>query len=139
MPYFEHSDLTALIPAAFLAQALDDDNDGREDAFEAVRSAVSGDVDAALASRYAVPFTVVPVVVKRAAITLACELCYSRRGVPNEQNPWFTKAEGTRKLLKSIGEGEMALQVAAPAAAEPAVPTTSIIVESSALGTGRLG
>jgi phage gp36-like protein len=119
-------------------QALDDDGDGREDAFEAVSLAASGEVDAYLASRYAVPFETTPLVVKRAAIVLACSLCYSRRGVSDEANPWAKQAEAMRKMLTRIGNGEIALQVAAPAVA-PAVPAMSIIVEESALGRGRLG
>ncbi|MFZ4596853.1 MAG: phage protein Gp36 family protein [Verrucomicrobiaceae bacterium] len=134
MPYFSHADLAALIPADFLLQALDDDNDGVEDAFEAVRTSAQETVDAYLGARYTVPLTTEPLpkLVVQAAIAFAAELCYQRRGTPKENNPWYDRAESMRKLLTAVAKGEIQLQVSAPA---PAQPPGSIVVFDSLLGT----
>lgn len=137
--YFTYDDLKALIPGAFLLQALDDDGDGVIDAFEIVRDQAQGEVDAHLSARFAVPITSnVPPIAKRAAMILAAELCYQRRGTPPDQNPWAKQAEAMRKTLVMIGAGKIEIQVS-PASPVPVNDAGTIIDYDSGLGTpGRL-
>lgn len=136
--YFSQSDLEALIPSAFLIQALDDDNDGVIDAFAVVQTQAQGEVDAYLEPRFAVPLTgSIPRLVNKAAVTIAAELCYRRRGTPDADNPWVSTAKAMRTLLTKIGQGDLQLQ-AIPQREEP-LPAGSITTWESELGApGRL-
>lgn len=111
MSYVALSDLEGRIPPAFLTQALDDDGDGEADAWDAVAASADGAVDGLLATRFSTPFTEpVPQVVTFAAILFACELCYKRRSVANEQNPFYEDAKAMRVKLASIAMGKEPLQ-----------------------------
>lgn len=110
MSYFTLSDLEALIPGDFLTQALDDDNDGAADALEIVQTAACREVDAILGVRYAVPFAApCPAVVAHAAVTLAAEACYLRRGASPDKNPFAKAAEAARRQLRDIAAGDLPL------------------------------
>ena len=137
--YIELTDLDGHIPPAFLTQALDDDNDGVIDAWSLVQSAACEAVDAEMEGRFTVPITVTPLPrkLKLAALAFACELCYRRRGVEDEKNPWVKVAAGYRKQLAAITAGELKLSVT-PAPAQPD-PAGSIIDYESAFGApGRV-
>jgi phage gp36-like protein len=136
--YFTLSDLEALIPSAFLIQALDDDNDGVIDAFVVVQTQAQGEVDAYLEPRFAVPLSgQIPRLVAKAAVTLAAELCYRRRGTPDDSNPWVTQGKAMRSILTKIGQGDLQLQ-AIPQRDEP-LPAGSIETWESGLGApGKL-
>lgn len=138
--YFTLADLEPSIPPAFLIEALDDDGDGVVDAFEGVRRAVQTFIDGMLSTRYATPFDPVPKVVASAAQVLACEACYKRRGVKDEENPWYTDAKAMRALLTSIAKGDIQLQAGGTGGApEPAEPAGTIIEYESRLGApGRI-
>jgi len=123
----------ALIPGEFLTQSLDDNGDGVIDAWDSVSAAVDTRINGILGTRYAVPFSPVPPVVADAALMLACEMCYGRRGVSAKENPFAAQAEQTRKLLAEIAAGDMALF--------PGVnrqePSVSIITEPSGVFSKR--
>lgn len=126
--YITLTTLQALIPEPDLTRALDDDADGQVDAFEAVQAAADKAVDALLSGRFAVPFTGdVPPIVTNAAAIFAAELCYKRRGVSDEANPWREAASAMRKSLIAIANGESPL---APAV-QRAMPSGSIIKETA--------
>lgn len=133
--YFSFNDLKALIPGAFLVQALDDDGDGVVDAFTAVQDQAQGEVDAHLSARFAVPIlTNIPPIAKRASMIIAAELCYQRRGTPPDQNPWGKQASAMRKTLEMIASGKIEIQVS-PASPEPVKEAGSLVEYDSPLGT----
>lgn len=110
MPYVALSDIEGKIPPAYLLQALDDDNDGVIDAWDAVAAEVGTFIDGVLGGRYEVPFTApLPPVVVTAAQILACEMCYSRRGVTGEANPKTAQETAIRSVLNKIAEGKAPL------------------------------
>jgi phage gp36-like protein len=110
MSYFALSDLEALIPGDFLTQALDDDGDGVADAWQIVQTAACREVDAILGVRYAVPLPApYPAVAVHAAVTLAAEACYLRRGMTDEKNPFSKSADAVRKQLREIAAGALPL------------------------------
>lgn len=137
--YVELSDLEGQIPPQFLLQALDDDGDGVMDAWPVVQAAAAEDVDALLEGRFPVPLTMTPLprIIRMAARTFACELCYRRRGVADADNPWKGRADAVRKQLEKITAGDLQLSVQPPPP-DPA-PAGSIVVFDSALGSpGRI-
>ena len=139
--YIELSDIKSEIPTAHLVQALDDDGDGEIDAWSEVQTAACEDVDALLEGRFAVPLTLSPLprIIKRAAIAIACDRCYRRRGTPDAENPWKSRADSFRKILMGITAGELKLSVVPDADAAAAAPAGSVIIHDSPLGApGRL-
>lgn len=141
MSYVELTDLQGEIPGDFLIQALDDNNDGEIDAWTLVQRQACEEVDGLLEGRFAVPLTLSPLprVVKQAAIAFACELCYRRRGKPDAENPFKSRANDFRKRLMAVTEGELKLSVAPNADAAAVDPPGSVIIFDSGLGTpGRI-
>ncbi|MBE7497079.1 MAG: DUF1320 family protein [Verrucomicrobiaceae bacterium] len=145
MPYVELSDLTGSIPAHDLVRALDDNNDKQIDAavWAKVQADACEEVDGLLEGRFTTPITLdpLPKVIKRAAIAFACELCYRRRGTPDDANPWFKSAQAFRKILTHISAGELKLSVTPNSDAAAPDPVAAVITETSPLGAGgaRLG
>lgn len=110
MPYVELADLQAVIPTAWLTESLDDDGDGVIDAWTAVQAGACRAVDAILGGRFSTPFTdPVPAIVREAAFQFAAESCYTRRGVPFDQNPFGKSASTIRAQLRQIAAGEIPL------------------------------
>lgn len=136
MPYLTQQDLEANIPAPFLVDALDDDGDRQidPDVLDGVLDSASRSVDAVLGQRYGVPFPdPPPVIAVRAAVAFAAQLCYQRRGISPEQNPWSREAGRWHKKLSAIAAGDEPL---APAE-ERAAPSASAITEPSRLHSRR--
>lgn len=126
--YFLYEDLAALIPGDFLTQALDDDGDGVVDAWSVVQAGSCREVDAILGMRYPVPIPApYPAVVVHAAVTIAAEACYLRRGTAEEKNPFSKLAGLVRQQLRDIAAGSLPLDPAIGRAR----PSASIITEPS--------
>lgn len=128
MSYINRTAITATMPEDFLIEALDDDNDGAEDAglFEAVAAEASGAVDAYLSAKFAVPFEApLPPLVAEAAKIFFCELLHTRRGNHGEDNPFTERADLHRKMLAKAGVGAIPLQVAKKGAR----PSVSFVTE----------
>lgn len=109
MPYILKAEIEADIPPQFLLEALDDDNDGNEDAglWDKIEASAAEAVDGVLGQRYAVPFTApLPAVVKNAARVFILEKLYARRGTKTEDNPWTSQANKLRAKLDLIADGE---------------------------------
>ena len=126
--YVTQSQLQSEIPEPDLIDALDDDKDGQADetAWEQILATASTDVDALLGSRYTVPLAepedwdaetkgawALPSPVQSAAFAFAGEKIYKRRRTPDDQNPFFKRAEFWRSRLAKIGAGELALEATA--------------------------
>jgi phage gp36-like protein len=110
--YASRSDLEAIIPPHFIVQALDDDADGVEDdgLFQKVSDAADRAVNAYLSGRYTTPFGApFPDLVAEAAKIFVAESLYARRGYESDRNPYTARANGLRKQLESIGNGNGSL------------------------------
>lgn len=112
MPYATYNDIAALIPPAFLVQALDDNGDGAADdgVFDLVLGQVSDDINGYLGLRYALPLgEPYPDIVVSAARVFVAEKLYKRRGTADEANPWSAEASQKRTILKDISLGKAPL------------------------------
>lgn len=110
--YVNQSDMSAMIPAEFLTQALDDTNSGTADpaVWDSVQASVQAEIDGTLSIRYSTPFnSPVPSVVLRSAQVLAAALLYQRRGIPEKDNPYSSRASDVRKNLALIAAGDLPL------------------------------
>jgi hypothetical protein len=136
MSYVALSDLAGRIPEKYLTDALDDDADGSTAAWDSVASSASDAVDASLSTAFSVPFTdPAPAVVKFSAIIFACEMIYSRRGIANEQNPFYAQAQDMREKLARIAMRKEPLEPGKL----PVVKSGGVIVEAAPTfsGAGR--
>ncbi|WP_043585362.1 phage protein Gp36 family protein [Geminisphaera colitermitum] len=137
-PYVTMAEMNGLIPAQFLVQALDDNNDGIADpsAWTDVVAAVHKEIDGLLGVRFTVPFSnPIPALVTHAAQTLAAELLYSRRGFQGEdKNPWTAQAKQVRARLEKIASGDLPLTPQI----QREKPSASIVAEQ-AKTTSRTG
>lgn len=82
MPLFVQTDLEALLPPEWLAEALDDDADGTVDAFAAAQTWAEDRIKAKLGPRYGLPLptgAVIDAVLKDIAVMLGVKACYARR------------------------------------------------------------
>jgi phage gp36-like protein len=110
--YITKEKLYAVIPRQLVGQALNDDGVGGEDAgaWESVAEAVQTAIDGPLSQRYAVPFSgTLPPLVTQAALVLAAETIYLRRGISGDNNPWTARANAIREDLAAVASGEKPL------------------------------
>lgn len=139
MAYTTQSALASRVPPTFIVQALDDNGDGEADEglWDLVSSGVDAQINGRLEGRYAVPLAEpFPAVVTEAALVLAAEALYLRRGLSGDQNPWSKQANDIRARLERIGAGKEALKNEIA----PARSGGSVIGETSRTydGSGRL-
>jgi phage gp36-like protein len=105
MAYATIDDLKALIPPAFVTQALDDDGDGAADPglFDSIAVVVGDSIDGQLRGRYPTPFLEpIPPLVKDCARIFIAERLYDRRGFTADKNPWLKRANKLRDQLEAI-------------------------------------
>jgi phage gp36-like protein len=130
MSYVSQSDLEGRVPSDVIVDALDDNRDGSADAgvWDKVAADVNIAVDGRLEGKFRVPLAgALPYVVREAAIVLACEALYLRRGHAGESNPWTKQADAFRARLERIGRGDEPLKFDE----QPAADTAIIITEES--------
>lgn len=106
--YTTRQKITAKLPDRFLVEALDDDNDGEEDAglLDTIIANADEEIDSYLLTRYASPFADAPALLATASLTLVLEVLYTRRGIPTDGNPWVKPAADIRARLKRIASGD---------------------------------
>lgn len=110
--YITQADLISLLPASFVLEALDDDNDGQPDAAEAVCIMASNKVDSYLENRYLtpVPKLTAPALVIAAAVHFAVGICYKRRGQA-DSNPYKDDLKGLESQFAKIRDGQQDLDL----------------------------
>lgn len=109
--YIERAQIEAIVPPAFLLEALDDDNDGEEDSgvYDALVSGAQDEVDGYFAPVVTVPFETVPPLAKVATKLFILESLYARRGYSKDtepKNPWYSQAAGMRARLQRVSSGD---------------------------------
>ena len=112
MSYVTPEQLKVAIPPTFLADAMADGDDAPS--LADLIAIVDNDVNGLLSPGVTLPLVPVPQMVSNAALVLACDLIYRRRGIGDEANPWNQRTKDARELLDSIGKGERQLTRAAP-------------------------
>lgn len=136
MSYIVQDDLESLIPPEWITQALDDDDDGDEDAgrFTSIRSAAEDAVNGVLSLSYSVPIATPESYpfLKHVTRYEAARVCYARRGFKGEDGfPHYKIWETAWKQLTKIGEGDFPLGPAAGSNAILAKPRGSVVTSPS--------
>ena len=137
MAYISKNDLLTYFSPDDLMAALDDDNDGSEDAglLASIIENCSSDIDGALSSIYATPFNPVPPMVRNSCLIFVCEAIYARRRTPDQLNPFKDRAAMLRKRLGKIGDGELPLDLNFPREFAPVASVLSpALVNATMMG-----
>ncbi len=131
--YIEYADLKGLLPSDFELQATDDDGDGMEDSFEAVRDQAEDDVNGLLSGQMTVPIENGADIPFIRSVTKyhACSILYARRKYGPEAYPHKAAYKVFWDKLVAIGNGERQLDVAAGTNAEITKPRGSVISSPS--------
>ena len=119
MGYVNRAFVRANIAPVDLLRALDNNNDRVEDegAFEESAAAASTSVDAILSAVHSVPFAApVPALVVEAATIFFCESIFARRGIYGDQNPFRSRADELREILRSVADGSRMISAEADSA-----------------------
>ena len=135
MPYIVQSDLTPLIPEDWVGQALDDNDDGGEDAglFTSIREAAEEAVNDVLSATYTVPIASPEnyPTIKRATRYEAARICYERRGFKDEKFPHFKTWKMIWDKLEKIGAGDLPLGPGSGSNDQLAKPRGTVITAPS--------
>ena len=109
MSYFSQTDLSALIPEAWLTDGLDDDANATAEAFAAVQGLAEAQINGILGQRYAVPFespsTALAEFLKSAGCYIAAKIVYGRRGLV-DKFPFKDDLKQIMDRLDRIGRGD---------------------------------
>ena len=126
MAYVTRAWIENKVPTSILNDALDDDDDGKEDAgrFDSVVADCSGEVDGFLSGLYAVPFATPPAKVVAATKIFILETIYQRRGAKPEDNPFAKQAAWWRDHLQKVGNREIPFDAAIDKAFAPGAAIT---------------
>lgn len=118
MSYITQNDLLAYIQTDMLANGLNDTNAGVADAalFAAIYNAAEIEIHGFLESRFTIPFTAAPALVKNAALVFCAEAVFARRGITTDANPFASRAKDLRRRLSDIQEGKARLMLEAEGA-----------------------
>lgn len=109
MPYSTQADIEKLLTPAQLVQLTDDNQDGLADASiltEAIAQA-DAEIDGYLGSRYTVPVSPVPALLRQLSVAISIWRLYGRRGLSNERREKDYDDAVTK--LKALATGTMVL------------------------------
>lgn len=128
MAYITIDDLISAVPAEHRAAALDDQMTGDTATMAtSICEAASREVDALICSKVVTPVTNPPANLIQAAVAIAIELLFLRRGINAPRIA--TMADAWRTDLRKIGAGTLPLSAALSAAAT--APTGAVVTETS--------
>lgn len=132
MPYCTQTDILEQISLNELVALTDDAGGGTVDASVVTRAIADADaeIDSYAASRYTVPFSPPPAIIRKTSVEIAVyNLFARRRGAPDHRKQRYDNAV---KFLRSIANGEVSLGADAPSEA------ASDGIEASTTEDGRI-
>jgi len=125
MAYCTQADLLEQIPESDLIDLTDDDGAGIVDTSAVTRAIADADaeIDAYCKVRYEVPFSGVPVMVRKCSVDIAAYNLFARRGmVPDDRKERYDSAV---RFLREVSKGLASLGGDAPAADDDGGPEAS--------------
>lgn len=133
MSYITQANLAPLIPAQWLAEALDDQGTGdsgqESTIFAQIQSGADDSVNGVLSLQYKTPISNAAEIPFLSQVTAleAARLMYARRGFSKEGFPHFDAWESKWKMLEAIGKGDLQLAPAEGTNEQLAKPRGSIV------------
>jgi phage gp36-like protein len=130
MAYITQQDILNNIDAQNLGAMCDDYSMGPNGTLQSqilnnILQLASTKSDSFVCSIYITPFTTVPNKIYQASIVFACDMLYTRRLTPAEQNPFHEKAKYWEETLIKIGDGDIPLDARFARAFPPVITRVS--------------
>ena len=124
MAYSAQSDITEQISESDLIELADDTGVGAVDASVVARAIADadGEIDSYCGSRYAVPFSPVPVMIRKLAVDIAVYNLYTRRAVLKLPEERQKRYENAVRFLRDLAKGIISLGADAPAEPDSGKP-----------------
>lgn len=141
MAYCEMEDITLRIPASFVSSLANDAGGDEPDMATVERAIADADslINAHVRSRYQVPFTTVPELIKRLSVDLSVYYLYQRKYDNDMPEPVRFRYTDAIRLLTSIGNGAMHIEDLPDGAAPvPIVAKTNKRAEDKLFGRSTL-
>ena len=137
MPYATKADILEQLDEDILVQLTDDTDMGVVGEDAVVRAIADADavIDGYCGTRYAVPFTDVPVIIRKLAVDIAIYNLYARRkGAPEDRK---ARHENAVKLLRDVSLGKITLGGDAPAEDTDSGPEVTTKKSDRIFSTGK--
>lgn len=137
MAYCIQSDLLEQIDEDKLIQLTDDADAGTVDADVVTRAIADADaeIDSYCGSRYDVPFTTVPAIIRKTSVDIAIYNLYARRkGPPDDRQKRYDNAV---RFLRDVSRGLVSLGADAPSTDDDSGPETTTTKSDRAFSIGR--
>lgn len=138
MPYSTQSDLLEQLEENVLIQLTDDSGSGEVDVSAVDRAIADADaeIDSYCGTRYTVPFSPVPVMIRKLSVDIAIYNLFSRRAldVADERQQRYDNAI---RFLRDLAKGLISLGADAPAEPDDSLPQASRDKEDRIFTIGR--
>lgn len=125
MAYCTKADILDLLTEEQLIGLTDDHGVGRVDDAKVVKAIADADaeIDGYAGERYSLPFSPVPLIVRKLSVDISIYNLYARRqGAPEERRQRY---DNSSKLLREIAAGRVTLGATPPAEANSETPDVS--------------
>jgi len=137
MSYSTQTDLLEQISESELIQLTDDADAGTVDSDAVSRAIVDADaeIDGYCGSRYDVPFSSTPVMIRKISVDISIYNLYARRmGAPEDRKERYDNA---LRFLRDVGKGVISLGGDAPDIDDDAGPDISVVKSDRIFSSGR--
>lgn len=117
MPYSTQTDLEEQISQAELIELTDDAGSGAVDATAVARAIADADaeIDSYCGSRYTMPFSPVPVIIRKFSVDMAIYNLFSRRSVLKVPEERQKRYDNAIRFFRDLAKGMISLGADAPA------------------------
>ena len=137
MAYCTETDIKLQIDDDILVQLTDDDDAGVIDSDIIARSIADADaeIDSYCGTKYDVPFSVVPIMIRKISVDLSiCNLYARRQGSPEDRKK---RCDEAISFLKDISKGIASLGGDGPSADDDAGPEATTVKSDRVFSRGR--
>lgn len=137
MAYCTQTDLLEQISSDILVQLTDDADAGTidTDAIDRAIADADAEINSYCGTKYDVPFTTVPVMVRKLSVDITVYNLYARRrGAPEDRKARYDDAI---RFLKDVAKGIGTLGVSTPAAGDDSGPEATTVKSDRIFSQGR--
>jgi phage gp36-like protein len=138
MAYATQSDLTEQIAESELIELTDDAGAGVVDASVVARAIADADAEIdAYCGRYTLPFSPVPVMIRKVSVDLAIYNLFSRRLLLKVDDPRQKRYDNAIRFLRDVSKGAISLGSDEPAESVDEKPQASRAVSDRVFSMGK--
>jgi len=139
MAYSTQSDLEEQISQAELIELTDDAGSGSTDASAIERAITDADaeIDSYCGSRYTMPFSPTPVIIRKYSVDMAIYNLFSRRSALNVPDDRQKRYDNAIRFLRDVAKGMISLGADAPSEPSDGLPQATKTKDDRVFSLGR--